>query len=300
MFLRQQFRLWLVLTIGLILLTVGCVAVQPREDAERWLDEALSRMNDKNHFAFTGTAFTETSGIPGQKSLAFEGYVAEGNQLFVRPLESGNEADGAVASRNLTAEGGRAFIRTSTNEWKLKQDSDVQANPSSAALETSGSGVEWLHCCNPLMKLEQLQVLKKNVAFSNQRASNGHVLLEVTLDEQALRDQLIEQLRSQTQPPTDEQLREFARTHQLSAVDEAQMRQEIADSYEATRGILDETLQSLETRGTYNISIDRETRLPLDMRMDTFMRYLLDGEEKEEKATTSYEFKAYDSETAVP
>jgi hypothetical protein len=144
----------------------------------------------------------------------------------------------------------------------------------------------------PIKKLELLNALNKSTEW-NQELSVNQRVIRVTLDPEAITEQIAAELREQQRMLAVDSIGQLeGQTGNLAS----KRRQELERVLESSNHELEEMLQSLQAECSYNLWLHTATNLPQKLHVETTMHYVLNGENKEELKTLIYEFKDYNKQ----
>ncbi|GAA3407161.1 hypothetical protein ACFFNY_00405 [Paenibacillus hodogayensis] len=258
------------------LLAASCSVAGTEPD--QLLNQTISGLSGTDNFQFHGTTSVGLGDMPMQEGAAFRGAVT-GHTRLTMALERG-----AGSGMIQTALGGESSDRQVVFSRK--------ENGWASAEEATGAA-DMLLPWSPLYKLEQLNTMDKQVERG--RDETKLTVLTVTPDAAEATAGLKEELSRQSEAlDTDKKLAELRTKLGLSERQAERLRSELDVSVKRARKLLDEANGSLQAGSVYRIWVDRVSRLPQKMQVETEMTYSADGQPKREKSVIDYEFSSYD------
>jgi len=251
----------------------ACLQINGEDEAVRLLDRALAEIGKQHDLPFSGTTKLESSALPLQRSFSFEGYIVNGEQLYIR---SSSFSGAGNLNTSSAGENGVVYKKSDGERW-IPQD----AVPAGQA--------EWFHTWNPMRRFEQLKTLKKTVSVISSR-TRGEKQLRIQLDPEDLKRWLADELVNQLPYPSAEELARFQKEHRLSDAEVAHLRQEMEASYENLKKELTDTVAHMTAEGSYDLTIDGHTLLPKRMSVEILVEYVAGGRTVTEKKSAAYRF----------
>ncbi|MEF3303947.1 hypothetical protein [Paenibacillus sp. GYB003] len=270
------------LAAGLLLAPACSALTGAQADPEALLAQTISGLSGTDDFQFEGTTGVSVGRYPMQAGASFRGSVTGHNKLTMS-FDGGPEGGSAVIESMRAGQDARAQVvfNRKENGWTPTEP----ASEGSAALL-----LPW----SPLYKLEQLNTMRKRVESG--RDETGLTVLTITPDEAETTKTVKDQLARQTELlAADRQLADLRAKFGLTEREAGRMKAELEQSVEKARNRIAEAGESIRAGSVYRIWIDRTTRLPVRMQVETDMNYTADGQPKQEKNRIDYKFTSYDN-----
>ncbi|TMV46090.1 hypothetical protein FE783_27085 [Paenibacillus mesophilus] len=267
---------------GIVLIT-SCSLTGIQSDPDELLKQTISGLSGTDNFRFEGTTNVSVGGLPMQTGGAFQGVVTGHNRLSMAFDRYGGGGSEALGSAKADREANQVVFNRKENEWVLAE---------SGSEESANLLLPW----SPLYKLEQLNAMKKRVESARDETESRLTVLTVTPDAAETTDAVRKQLARQAGVlDTDKKLADLRTKHGLSEREAARMKGELDQNVQKTRRLIDEANGSLQANSVYRIWVDRVSRLPQKMQIETEMIYNADGGQKRETTLIDYKFTSYDS-----
>lgn len=257
-------------------LAAACSFGGVQAEPDELLLQAISGLSGTDDFRFAGTTAVTVGGLPLQREISFQGTVTGHNRLT---MTFDREAAGAAMFGSEAAE--PVVFSRRENEWVLAE----AGSPESADL---------LLAWNPLHKLEQLGAMKRRVESRKDDDESRLTVLTVTPDDASTTEAARSRLAGQAAMlDTDKLLAGWREKLALSEREAARMKGELEQSVQRARQLVEEADSSLKASSVYRIWIDRVSRLPKKMQVETEMTYTSAGAPKTETTRTDYTFSDY-------
>ncbi|MEF3309921.1 hypothetical protein PV433_13545 [Paenibacillus sp. GYB004] len=268
------------------ILAEACSLTGMPSDPGELLKQTVSGLSGTDDFRFEGTTSVSVGGLPMQEGASFEGVVNGHNRLSMS-FNRGSPGAGTIGAAQAGGTPRSVVFSKSQNEWVVSE-----ANSQSDAIVL----LPW----SPLYKLEQLNTMAKKTESARDEQDTRLTILTVTPETadvtKAVRDQLA---RQADVLDIDKQLAGLRTRHGLSEAEAARMRGELEQSVLLTKRQLDEAEGSLEAGAVYRIWVDRVSRLPRKMQIETEMKYTSDGQPKTETIRVDYLFTDYNNKKST-
>jgi hypothetical protein len=205
------------------------------------------------NLAFQGTSQTSVSGYALPEAPAFEGRVTGGNKLVLRVQpEPGAAAPGAADA---------------------------------AAAELAGQRL------NPLPWLDRLPQLRRQAVLDASASDASVAVVRVSADPAQVRQLAAGELQRQGDRLQQRVQAELAAEPKgLGPVQAAARRSELQSIAAEGAARLQEMLASLQADGSFRFWIERSTRKPIRMEVETRLKYRSGGADREETGVTTYAF----------
>lgn len=281
---RRAFAL-AVFAIGLVLLA-ACSLTGLQSDPGELLKQTVSGLSGTDDFRFEGTTSVSVGGLPMQEGASFEGVVNGHNRLSMS-FNRGGPGVGTIGATKAGEPARSVVFSKSRNEWVVSE----------AASQSDASVLlPW----SPLYRLEQLNTMTKKAESARDENDTRLTVLTVTPDAADVTKSVKDQLARQADVlDIDKQLAGLKARHGLSEADAARMRSELEHSVLQTKQQLEEAGGSLDASSVYRIWVDRVSRLPRKMQIETDMRYSTDGQPKRETIRVDYQFTNYNNKKST-
>ncbi|RKN86672.1 hypothetical protein [Paenibacillus ginsengarvi] len=248
------------------------------------LKQTISGLSGTDDFQFEGTTRIAVGSLPMQAGSSFKGSVAGHNRLVMSfDGDAGGGGTAVIESIRARQSGGSETVVFDRKEklWTL-QDHDSEG---SAAML-----LPW----SPLYKLEQLNTMDKKVESG--RDSTRMTVLTVTPDAAAITNTIKAELSRQAEGvSTDKQLADLRAKFGLTDREAERMRSELDQTVRKTKSSIEEAGSSMQASSVYRIWVDRTSRLPRRMQVETEMNYRSGGQPKQEKTHIDYTFTSYEN-----
>ncbi|TBL78300.1 hypothetical protein [Paenibacillus thalictri] len=273
------------LGMGLMAFCPGC-SYDGGQNGEQLLQTSVAALTGKSNFAFSGVSEVSTQGSPATKTLSFEGVLAGQNQLYIRQTDSG--AGTGIAAAGASGATGIMYSRAE-NQW-------VEAKNAPGLQSTLLK--QW----NPLNKLEQLNQSNKTVKRDTTHAAQaGETVLQITLAPEDMKRFIADDLREQqSRISVEEQIKQAQAGGALSDAALETLRKKLTETLQASQAEFEQMLTTLTADGSYYLWVNRSSKLPSKLVIETNLVYNLQGAAKQEKVTASYDFKDYEKQPFIP
>lgn len=246
------------------------------------LKQTISGLSGTDDFQFRGTTNISVEGLPMQEGAAFQGVVTGHNRLsmtFDRSPGAGSEMIQAAHGGESAAD--QVVFSRSENGWVLAE---------AGSQEDANLLLPW----SPLYKLEQLNKMEKQVESA--RDETRQTVLTVTPSASAATEAYKTELARQSGVlDTDRKLAELRAKLGLSDREADRLKGELAQSVEKAKRLVEEANGSVQANSVYRIWVDRISRLPQKMQVETSLNYSADGRQKRETTRIDYDFTSYDN-----
>lgn len=265
--------------LGIAFFVVACSLTDGSGgSAAQMLKQTISGLSGQDDFRFEGTMGAAVGQKPLQTAFTFSGSVQSHNRLSIQMASGLNPAN--------EKKGGEAvsFVRKN-GEWTYDS-----ANAPVIAAELG----DMLLMTSPIYMLEQLNRIDK--AVQGEQAPNDRKLLTLTAIpsvEAATEMAKSYMLRPVSALDTEQKLATLRQKVGLSARVADELRETLDREVTQLRRRVDEAGSTLRAESVYRIVMDRATRLPREMRIDTDMTYMENGTEKHEQLRFDYTFREY-------
>lgn len=263
-----------------VLLAAGCSVADMRTDPNELLKQTVSGLSGTDNFQFEGTTRVSVGELPMMEGAAFRGAVADHNRLtmqFSRPPDAG-----VVGTMGQGGDTRPVVFNRKQDEWIVTEsESDGEANLL----------LPW----SPLLKLEQLNTMAKRVEGARDESDSRLTVLTVTPEPADVTKEVQSQLARQAgMLDTDKRLGELQAKLGLTGQDTVRLKAEVDQSVKRTKQLLDEARTTMQASSVFRIWVDRVSRLPQKMQVETVLEYKADGKPKREKTQVDYRFFGYD------
>jgi hypothetical protein len=266
-----------------MVLTTACSLAGMQSDPDEMLKQTISGLSGTDNFRFEGTTNVSVGGSPIQSGGAFQGVVTGHNRLSMTFDRYGGAGSEALGSAKEDREANQVVFSRKENEWVLAE---------AGSEDNANLLLPW----SPLYKLEQLNTMKKRVESARDESESRLTVLTVTPDGSESTDSARKQLARQAGVlDTDKKLADLRAKYGLSEREAARMKGELDQNVQKTRRLIEEANGSLQANSVYRIWVDRVSRLPQKMQVETEMIYNADGGQKRETTLIDYKFTNYDS-----
>lgn len=260
------------------------------EDPEAVLEHALSGLSGKDNFAFQGKTEVKSAGHPVQEALKFDGFVVNHNQMYIKTrrsfaLHAGGQGKSAE-SENWKAGNSTIYIKNNNN-W-------IRSNKGTAA----DNFPEMLRMWNPMVRIEQINKLKKRVAIDRKLSDSKHTVLNIRMNSAAMKSMMRTELTRQLS--VDKLMKQVRQGNDLSGQEAASMRAELERNMMKAKAELEEMLSTLSLDARYLMWVDNTTSLPQRMVVESTMKYVSGGVDRQEAIRAEYDFKDYDKDFIIP
>ncbi|WP_127584388.1 hypothetical protein [Paenibacillus koleovorans] len=246
-------------------------------DPGELFDNTVSGLSGKDNFTFIGKTQSSVNGMPPQPGINFKGTVTGHNQMQMQVLDPGRQpSSSGTVPMQATSEA--VVFNRSQDKWLVTEDG---ANANAGQLLR----------LNPMVHLERLNVMQKQVDAGRRAEQPGVTLLSVHPDARQATGMVTEGIDEQLRAlDTEKKLEELRKQFHLTDKQKAAMRIEVEASLAEARGSLEEVKRSLQAEMQYVIGVDRKTNLPTTMQVKTVMHYSKGGQPKEETSLVEYAF----------
>jgi hypothetical protein len=276
----KRFVLPLIVAGAVAELVSACSLGTMRSDPDELLQQAISGLSGTDDFRFTGTTNVSVGDYPMQKGTTFVGTVTGHNRLAMKVADDTAAGAGHLASAGVGTAGQEAVYSKRNDRW-------VAADSETGAARASGMLLPW----SPLYKLEQLNETEKTVQSAKDGANSRLTVLTVVPDARSATEQERQLLAAQAeQLDTNKQLGELQHQLGLSERQAALLRSELEQNVQKAKRLVDQANDSIQAASVYRIWIDRISRLPQKMEVETKLEYVLDGQPKQETTRIDYTF----------
>jgi hypothetical protein len=224
------------------------------------------------NLAFQGTSQTSVSGYALPEAPAFEGRVTGGNKLVLRVQpEPGAAAPGAADAETV-------LTRGAGGAW-------APGAADAAAAELAGQRL------NPLPWLDRLPQLRRQAVLDASASDASVAVVRVSADPAQVRQLAAGELQRQGDRLQQRVQAELAAEPKgLGPVQAAARRSELQSIAAEGAARLQEMLASLQADGSFRFWIERSTRKPIRMEVETRLKYRSGGADREETGVTTYAF----------
>lgn len=266
---------------GIVLIT-ACSLAGMQSDPDELLKQTISGLSGTDNFRFEGTTNVSVGGLPMQTGGAFQGAVTGHNRLSMT-FDRGGTGSEALGSAEGDREAEQVVFSRKENEWVLAE---------AGSEDSANMLLPW----SPLYKLEQLNAMNKRVESARDESASRLTVLTVTPDAAETTDSVRKQLARQAGVlDTEKKLADLRTKHGLSEREAARMKGELEQNVQKTRRLIEEANGSLQANSVYRIWVDRVSRLPQKMQVETEMMYRAEGGQKRETTLIDYKFTSFDS-----
>lgn len=264
--------------LGIAFFVVACSLTDGSGgSAAKMLQQTISGLSGQDDFRFEGTMGAAVGQKPLQTAFGFSGSVHGHNRLSMQMSSGVTPANEQKGAETLS------FVRKN-GEW---------THDSANAVGAAELG-DMLLMTSPIYMLEQLNRMDKTV--QGEQDPNDRKLLTLTAIpsvEAATETAKSYMLRPTGALDTEIKLATLRQRAGLSARDADKLRETLDREVAQMRRRVEEAGSTLRAESVYRIVMDRNTRLPREMRIDTDMTYTENGTEKHEHLQFDYTFTEY-------
>ncbi|HDT11776.1 MAG TPA: hypothetical protein ENN58_03465 [bacterium] len=277
----------LLLPFIIMIIFAGCTAT-PQAEADHSAQiqsDILEKMADQKHYSFQGTTSITLSEKEMEDFVQFNGFINNKDNMYM---------DLSIASIEGMAEEKMQFVQL-PNKMMVRYAEEDEWEEIDKQQQTLFSELKnW----NPEYFLSMMQ---SNTVHTEEIKENDKHGLFIQLNQEAVREQIADQLRSTLNGGlTEKDIQEMKENLGLTNEEIAEMQGELEEQMQATEDQIEEMLRTMQVEAHYTVFYDPSTLLIKQIEQNIRTNYQMEGEEIKKKMMIHMQLSDYGKERSLP